>query len=152
MRSSVPDGDLAAVIEELVSERLESKRYGKTEAPRKSLDEADTSPSSRYITAPVRRAVCARDKDQCAFVDETGRRCTERNNLEFHHRKPCGRAGDRSPENIELRCRAHNLYEPERDFGKEVMEKYRAREPAAVYTFGNRATRARRVEPTAIWS
>jgi hypothetical protein len=51
MRSSVPDGDLAAIIEEAVSEA-----------------------SSRYIPAPVRRVVCARDRDQCAFVDENGRR------------------------------------------------------------------------------
>jgi hypothetical protein len=93
MRSSVPDGDLATIIEEAVTEkleRIESKRYGKTKAPRKSLEETDTSASSRYIPAPVRRAVCARDGNQCVFVDENGRRCTERNNLEFHHRKPYG--------------------------------------------------------------
>ncbi len=58
MRSSVADGDLATVIEQAVTEkleRLESKRYGKTKAPRKSLEETDTSPSSRYIPA---RALC----------------------------------------------------------------------------------------------
>ncbi len=55
MRSSVPDGDLAAIIEEAVTgklERLEAKRFGKTKAPRKSLEQTDTSPSSRYIPAP----------------------------------------------------------------------------------------------------
>ena len=55
MRSSVPDGDLAAIIEEAVTEkleRLESKRFGKTKSPRKSLEKTDTSPSSRYIPAP----------------------------------------------------------------------------------------------------
>jgi hypothetical protein len=37
MRSKVPDGDLASIIEEAVTEkleRIESKRFGKTKAPR----------------------------------------------------------------------------------------------------------------------
>jgi hypothetical protein len=47
--------DLASVIEVAVSEkldRLESKRYGKTRRPRKTLEQANTSPKSRYIPAP----------------------------------------------------------------------------------------------------
>ncbi len=38
MRPSVPDGDLAAILEEAVTEklqRLEAKRFGKTSSPRK---------------------------------------------------------------------------------------------------------------------
>ena len=65
MRSSVPDGDLATIIEEAVTEkleRLEAKRFAKTKAPRKSLEETSTSPSSRYIPAAVKRAVCERDQ------------------------------------------------------------------------------------------
>jgi hypothetical protein len=68
MRPSVPDSDLATIIEAAVTEKLErpeSKRYGKTKAPRKSLGETDTAPSSRYIPAPVRRAVYERDQGQC---------------------------------------------------------------------------------------
>lgn len=139
MRSSIPDGDLAAVIEEAVTEKLEkleAKRYGKTKSPRKTLEEADTSPSSRYISAPIRRAVYGRDGGQCAYVDPTGRRCTETKRLEFHHLEPYGKNGDRSVNNVELRCRAHNLLEAERDYGQEVMDKYRnsgnrVSEPAA---------------------
>ncbi len=83
--------DLAEVIEAAVTEkleRLESKRFGKTGAPRKSPDETDKSADSRYIPAPIRRAVCERDADQCTFVDSRGRRCTEREGLEFHHQSP----------------------------------------------------------------
>ena len=50
MRSSVPDGDLAAIIEDAVTEkleRLEAKRFAKTKSPRKSVERADTSPKSR---------------------------------------------------------------------------------------------------------
>ncbi len=48
------------LLEEAVTEkieRLESKRFGKTKAPRKSLAETQTSASSRYIPAAVKRAV-----------------------------------------------------------------------------------------------
>jgi hypothetical protein len=128
MRYSVPDGDLATIIEEAVTEkleRLESKRYAKAKAPRKSVEETDTSPSSRYIPAVVKRAVCARDKQQCTFVGENGRRCAERHRLEFHHHKPYGYGGDHSANNIALMCRAHNAYLAERDYGKDVMEQYK---------------------------
>jgi 5-methylcytosine-specific restriction endonuclease McrA len=142
MRSSVPDGDLAAIIEEAVTEkleRLEAKRYGKTKSSRKSLKETKTSPSSRYIPAAVKRAVYERDKGQCTYVDPNGRRCTERHRLEFDHRKPFGRGGNHSVGNIRLLCRAHNGYFAERDYGKEVMERYRRSggrvfEPTIVYT------------------
>ena len=75
MRSQVPDGDLAAIIEQAISEkleRLEARRFATTTAPRKGLRETDTSPSSRHIPAAVRRAVRARDGDRCRYVDSPG--------------------------------------------------------------------------------
>jgi hypothetical protein len=128
MRSSVPDGDLAAIIEEVVTEkleRLESRRFGKTKVPRKGLEQTDTSPSSRHVPAAVKRVVRERDGNRCTFVDAHGRRCTERDGLEFHHREPYGRGGDHSPENVYMMCPAHNGYLAERDYGKELMERYR---------------------------
>jgi len=135
MKSSVPDGDLAAIIEAAVTEkleRLEAKRFAKTCAPRKSLEQTDTSPSSRHIPAAVKRAVWDRNGNQCTFVDNNGRRCAKRNQLEFHHREPFGRGGDHSPENIQLVCRTHNAYFAEREYGKEVMERYRRAGPTRV--------------------
>jgi len=120
--------DLAAVIEVAVTEkleRLEAKRFAVTKSPRKTPEETDTSPSSRYIPAPVRRIVRKRDGNQCSFVDKNGRRCTERRWLEFHHHDPFGRGGAHDPDKISLRCRAHNLYHAERDYGKDVMDRYR---------------------------
>jgi 5-methylcytosine-specific restriction endonuclease McrA len=142
MRSSVPDGDLGAIIEQAVTEkleRLESARFARTKAPRKSLAQTDTSPSSRDIPAAVRRAVYARDGGRCRFTDEQGRRCTARDRLEFHHRHPSGYGGDRSPENIRLMCRAHNQYLAEHDYGKRAMAKHRSSggrvsERSAVYS------------------
>ena len=137
---SLMQKDLAAVIEEAVTEkleRLESRRYGKTNAPRKSVDQTATTADSRYSPAPIRRAVCERDSDQCTFIDARGRRCTEREGLEFHHRSPYGRDGDHSMENLCLMCHVHNVYLAELDYGRDTMDKYRrpdrVSEPAAVY-------------------
>jgi len=128
MRSQVPDGDLAAIIEQAVTEkleRLEARRFARTSRPRKSLGDSDTAPSSRHIAAAVRRAVHARDGGQCRYVDKSGRRCSERDRLEYHHRHPFGFGGDHDPTGIRLMCRAHNLYLAEGDYGREVMARYR---------------------------
>jgi hypothetical protein len=122
--------DLAAVIEAAVSEkleRIEAKRFGQTKSPRMSLDEADVSPSSRYIPAPVRRIVRDRDGNRCTFINRNGSRCTERRRLEFHHREPYARGGTHSPDNVCVMCRTHNAYLAERDYGKEWMQQYRSR-------------------------
>ena len=64
--------------------------------------------------------------------------------MEFHHRNPYGRGGGHQVENITLLCKAHNGYLAERDYGKDVMGRYRrssgrVSEPAAFYTIGSRA-------------
>ena len=141
MRSQVPDGDLATLLEDAVSEkleRLEARRFGKSKRPRKTLESSDTSASSRYIPVAVKRAVCERDDDRCSFVDEQGRRCSEREGLEFHHEDPFARGGEHRLDNVRLRCRAHNLLAAELDYGKEQMALFRKRsskvsEPKATY-------------------
>jgi hypothetical protein len=74
-RQALIHGDLAAAIEDAVTEkleRLEAMRFGLTKAPRKTLDETDTSPCSRYLPMAVRRIVRSRDGDQCTFVLHNG--------------------------------------------------------------------------------
>jgi hypothetical protein len=144
MRSSVPDGDLAKIIGLAVSEkleRLEAKRFARTKTPRKSLVGTDTTPKSRYIPAPVRRAVHARDGGQCTHRDALGRRCTRRGDVEFHHRTPFGHGGAHSPKLLALMCKTHNLLLAEQDYGKEKMVRYRrpagrASERLAIYGGG----------------
>ncbi len=124
----MPGADLPSILEVAVTEkleRLEAKRFGKTKKPRKSLEEADTSPGSRGIAAPVKRFVCARDDDQCTYETGDRRRCPEREGLEFHHDDPYALGGDRGPDNIRLMCEAHNAFMAELDFGKDKMDKYR---------------------------
>ncbi|HJS74312.1 MAG TPA: hypothetical protein VJ921_08505, partial [Vicinamibacteria bacterium] len=118
------DSDLAAVIEAAVTEkleRLEAKRFAQTKSPRKTLEQTDTSPKSRYVPAAVRRFVSRRDQNQCRFVSGTGRRCPERRGLQFHHEDPFGRGGDHDPDKISLMCERHNAYFAEREYGKEAM-------------------------------
>jgi hypothetical protein len=128
MRSSVPDGDLAAIIDEAVTEkleRLEARRFARTKAPRKGLSESEVSPSSRHIPAAVRRAVHEREAGRCRYVDDQGRRCTARDGLEFHHRRPFALGGDHSPDNVSLLCRAHNGHLAVLDHGREAMARHR---------------------------
>ncbi len=121
MRSEVPSGDLAEILERAITEklaRLEARRFARTAAPRKSLADTSTTPATRHIPAAVRRAVHERDASRCRFVDLQGRRCSERRQLEFHHRHPFGMGGDHSTENISLLCSTHNRCLAEHDYGE----------------------------------
>jgi 5-methylcytosine-specific restriction endonuclease McrA len=128
MRSSVPDGDLAVLIEEAVTEklqRLEARRFAQTKSPRNGPAKSGKTPSSRHIPAAVRRAVYERDGGRCRYADAQGRRCTARNGLEFHHRHPFGHGGDNSVANISLACKVHNNFLAEVDYGREAMARQR---------------------------
>jgi 5-methylcytosine-specific restriction endonuclease McrA len=132
MRTQVPDGDLGVLIEIAVGEklaRLETRRFGAKSRPRRRpTDEARSQgdpPSSRHIPASVRRAVRERDRDRCTYLDAEGRRCVERDRLEYHHRRPFGLGGGHEPENVCLMCRAHNVYQAERDYGQSAMMRFR---------------------------
>jgi 5-methylcytosine-specific restriction endonuclease McrA len=102
--------------------QLEKRKYAATRCPRPSKPGS----SSRHIPAAVKRAVRERDGDRCAFVSESGQRCSERTRLEFDHIEPVSRGGNSTVENLRLLCRAHNQYAAEREFGAEFMEQKRA--------------------------
>jgi hypothetical protein len=132
LRHQVPSGDLAEVFDRAVTlllGHLERTRFAATAAPRKSVEEADPTPSSRHIPAPIRRAVWQRDGGQCTFHDAKGRRCPARERLEFHHDVPFARGGDHSESNVRLVCSSHNAYQAELDYSAAFMAACR-REPA----------------------
>jgi len=75
LRSEVPDGDLGAIVDKAVNvalERIEVRRFGRTQSPRKRRTPAPSY--SRDVPAEVRRGVHERDGGQCRFVDAQGRR------------------------------------------------------------------------------
>jgi 5-methylcytosine-specific restriction endonuclease McrA len=132
-RHTNPSGDLTTLLDRaltLLLADLERRRCAATPAPRTS---APGTSSGRYIPAAVRREVWQRDQGRCAFVGASGR-CRETAFLEFHHVEPLAEGGQATVTNIQLRCKAHNLYEASLFFGGADC----GREPAM--TFASPAT------------
>ncbi|MEK7355810.1 MAG: HNH endonuclease signature motif containing protein [Bdellovibrionota bacterium] len=65
-------------------------------------------PESRYRPADVEHTVNLRDQCRCVYVDENGKRCTERRWLNKHHIKEFADGGNHSPENLETLCWGHH--------------------------------------------
>jgi len=120
LRHTIPSGDMAAIIDRALTALLRDlvrEKVAAIEHPRSSRGPAGPPSGSRHVPAAVKRAVWVRDLGRCAFVSERGRRCNERGFVEFHHVHPYAAGGPATPENIQLRCRAHNGYEADLFFG-----------------------------------
>ena len=120
----VPTGDMAQVLKitlQLAVGQLEKRKFAATSRPGASRP----STTARHIPAAVKRAVRERDKDQCAFVSDGGKRCPARRMLEFDHQVPVALGGEATLENTRLLCRAHNQLAAERAFGAEFMDRTR---------------------------
>jgi 5-methylcytosine-specific restriction endonuclease McrA len=118
----IPDGDPAKILERALEALLvetKKKKAALTEKPRPSRKKSETK--TRAIPAQTRRDVFERDEGRCTFVDAEGRTCASAWQVEFHHRIPYARGGTHDPDNIELRCRAHNQYEAELEYGTRFM-------------------------------
>ena len=121
LRHSIRNGDPAAIFDRaltLLLADLEQAKLAATARPRPRAGRL-TSSGSRHIPAAVRREVWKRDGGQCAFIGSEAR-CTERGYLEFHHVQPYADGGATVVENLELRCRAHNVHEAEKYFGERL--------------------------------
>ena len=130
MRHQIPDGDLGKILAravEVLLKQVRSQKFGECSAPRS--ERSTSSAPSRHIPAAIRRAVAKRDGECCAFVSEAGRRCGSREFLEFHHHDPWAWSRSHAIDDISLRCRAHNRYEAERDFGAAQMNRFRRQNP-----------------------
>ena len=144
----VPNSDPATIIEAALDTLLTEVRKSKTaitDKPRvRKLDAnaAPRTPRTRPVPAALRREVWTRDEGSCSFVGADGHRCGETRALEYAHLKPWAKGGGHSLSNLALRCRAHNVFEAERDYGTGFMARKRhqplkVREPLVRY-----ATRA----------
>jgi 5-methylcytosine-specific restriction endonuclease McrA len=121
LRHQIRDGDLAVILDRaltllidhaLRTKTAETKRPATTRA--RPSGHSSRSSRSRRIPASVRRIVWARDQGRCAFVG-TDDRCVETGDLEFHHVVPFAAGGASEADNLQLRCRSHNVYEAVRD-------------------------------------
>jgi hypothetical protein len=132
LRREIPDGDPGAIFDcalSLLLEKVEKAKLGAVAKPRRpairpGTDKTVRKPAlpSRAIPRAVKRASWQRDSGQCAFVSPTGRRCSERAFLEFHHVQAYAKKGPATVGNISLRCWRHNRYEAELIFGPHRQE------------------------------
>jgi hypothetical protein len=132
---SIPDGDLARVIERAMDALIaqeERRRMGAGQPrKRRALREG-----SRHVPVEIARQVWERDGGQCTFVDGEGRRCSERRFTTIEHRFPFALGGTSlDVDNLCLLCGAHNHYTARQAYGTQyIARKVRER------------TRTRRVE------
>jgi hypothetical protein len=117
LRHQIPDGDPAAIFDLALTALLEDLAKRKLASMDRPRESGHHISGSRHTPADVKRAVWLRDGGRCAFVGRNGRRCAEQGFLEFHHVTPYATGGPPTIDNIQLRCRAHNGYEAELDFG-----------------------------------
>jgi 5-methylcytosine-specific restriction endonuclease McrA len=113
------DGNIAQLLHQcmrMTLETCERRRRGSGKA-------RDTGASrSRYVPAAIRDQVWRRDEGQCAFVSTDGHRCRSTHQVELHHLVAFARGGMSSLENLSLRCRKHNAFHAEQDFGAAHIE------------------------------
>ncbi len=123
---------------DLLVHELERRKFGATERPRRKATRSGARTeyayeNRRYIPRHVKRSVWQRDHGQCTFTSDTGKRCPARSLLEFDHIDPVARGGEPTVAGMRLRCRSHNQYTAECEFGVEFMKRKRelAREATA---------------------
>jgi 5-methylcytosine-specific restriction endonuclease McrA len=124
LRHAVPNGDIAVGFDRALGALIEDLEKQKCAATSRPHKRRSGTHASRHIPAAVRREVWRRDDGRCAYVGSSGR-CGERGFLEFHHVVPFAAGGAADANNIQLRCRAHNLYEAERFFAAEMVRESR---------------------------
>jgi hypothetical protein len=126
LRREIPDGDPGAIFDRAITlllEKVEKKKLGAAAKPRRPASIRPRTDTRRpdlpspYVPPAVKRAAWLTDGGQCGYVAPSGRICTERAFLEFHHVQPRAKQGPATDANIRLRCWRHNQYEAELVFG-----------------------------------
>jgi 5-methylcytosine-specific restriction endonuclease McrA len=131
----IADADPAIIVSRAIDSFLDDtlkKKAALTDrtrpGDRRKGSEGHSDRRTRAIPAAIRREVWQRDGGRCTFVDDQGRRCRATRSVEYHHEKPYGKGGRHRVDNIALRCRAHNQYQADLDFGREFMREKRSRD------------------------
>ena len=121
---AVAPGDLGEIFEraldELIAKETKRRQGVVSDKPRKRRPLKE---GSRHVPVAVVREVWNRDDHQCTFVDEHGRRCSERRYVTLEHVDPHARGGPPTAQNLCLLCKPHNLAAARREFGNEHIER-----------------------------
>jgi 5-methylcytosine-specific restriction endonuclease McrA len=116
-----PSGDLKVVVLKAVRalrEQLEREIHAKTDRPRRP-----SLAKTKGVSRRARREVFARDGHRCTYTNKDGERCPATKLLELDHIDSPHHGGSNEPDNLRVRCRAHNLWHAENVFGKEYVRK-----------------------------
>jgi hypothetical protein len=146
MRHQIPDGEIAKVVDRAL-DLLIAQQRNSILVPRISPERPAPRPRScqrrtRIISArlkprprsgpisipgtfPMRSsAKCWRAMaSNAAKVSPEGRRCQQRERLQFNHKHPYGQGGHATVDNIAVRCRPHNLMHADDDYGRALMRR-----------------------------
>lgn len=122
LRHAIPAGDTAEIIDRALTLLLADLTRKKFAATKRAGLAGGTAAGSRHIPAEVMRAVSLRDGERCAFVAQSGYRCTATAFLEFHHVVPYAVGGPATIANVEFRCKPHNRYEAGLYYGPRAPE------------------------------
>ncbi|MDB4943188.1 MAG: hypothetical protein JWP97_2722 [Labilithrix sp.] len=117
-----PNRDLGVTLEaavDLLIAKLEKERLGAAERPRTT---PETAAAKAGVSRAAVRTVFGRDGQRCGFHDANGRRCTSTHMLELDHLQARALGGSDGPDNLAVRCRAHNRLHAEQDFGRAHVE------------------------------
>ncbi len=121
---AVAPGDLGEIFEraldELIAKETKRRQGAMSEKPRKRRPLKE---GSRHVPVSAVREVWNRDDHQCTFVDERGRRCSERRYVTLEHVDPHARGGPSTAENLCLLCKPHNQDAARREFGEEHIRR-----------------------------
>ncbi len=123
---TVPDGNTVTVLHTAIRRAITACEKQRRGSDRPRPRKMPPPPRGRAIPTEVRREVWQRDGASCAYVSAAGTRCGSTHQLEFHHVEPAGRNGPPTVANISLRCRPHNSYAADLDYGRDFMNAARA--------------------------
>ena len=129
LRHRVPSGELAVVFDkalEALIVNLKKERFAVGRKPRNDSAPAPRISWSRNIPDAIKRAVYERDQGRCAFVDESGRRCSETGGLEFDHIDGFARTHVHDVDRIRLACSVHNRHAAEQMYGRAFLDRIRS--------------------------
>lgn len=86
---------------------------------RRAASRAPSVNITRHIPAHVRHTVWLRDQGRCTYPG-----CNSKYGLELDHIILFAHGGPNTPENLRLRCRAHNQLHAQEQLGEKKMKQY----------------------------
>lgn len=77
---------------------------------------------SRYISAPLKKAVFLAAGGHCCYVDSESTRSEEKKYIRIDHSKSFAMGGDHSLRNPQVLCKSHNPMRARDDFGAVFIQ------------------------------